>query len=264
MNYIYRMTKDYGLRTYIVLCVFYIGLSSCNNKTGSFSSNTDTLSYTIKEVVVGDTSKTFAKITYPYFLDEDENTGINTFLLTSFTKDSKNSSYQEVCEEFIKQYDSLAKEDLDYTQDWTSDQSVKVNFQQYPFISLSNTIYEYTGGAHGNYGTFFINYNCKTQTTIELKDLFDVEQIKSLTKIAEQIFRKQEGLNEGDDYKDYFFDNGIFVIPSNFSIRKDGLLFQYGIYEIKPYVEGTTDLFVPYGAINSLILEGNPLKKIQK
>lgn len=249
---------------YLVLCTLYFVQISCNNNNNSFTQNTDTLTYKVNEVIVGDTAATFAKITYPYFLDEDENTGINTFLLTNFTKESKLSSYQEVCEGFIKQYDSLAKENLDYTQNWTSEKSVKVDFQQYPFISLSNAWYEYTGGAHGNHGTIFINYNCEKQTKIELNDLFNTEQTKELTKIGEQIFRKKEGLKEGDDFKDYFFDNGIFVLPTNFSIRKEGLLFQYGIYEIKPYVEGTTDLLVPYDSVNSLILEGNLLKQLIK
>ncbi len=257
-------TKDYGRRTIFMLSIMSIVLSSCTNKSGTFSTNTDTLTYHVKEVIVGDTASTFAKITYPYFLDEDEQTGINTFLLTNFTKDSKSSSYKEICEAFIKQYDTLAKENLDYTPNWTSEQTVKVLYQQYPFISLSNTFYEYTGGAHGNYGTFFINYNCKTQSKIELKDLFSKQQIVELTKISEQVFRKQEGLKETDNYSNYFFDNGVFVLPANFSIRKEGLLFQYGIYEIKPYVSGTTDLFVPYGAINSLIGEESVLKQLLK
>lgn len=262
------MSLDFGR---FRLCTFLLGLnvlnimlSSCGQKPGTFSTNTDTLTYNVKEVIAGDTAATFTKITYPYFIDEDENTGINTFLLTHFTKESKLSSYKEVCEAFIKQYDSLSKENLDYTQNWTSEKTIKVQFQEYPFISLSNTWYEYTGGAHGNHGTTFINYDCKNQTEIGLNNLFNKDQLTALSTIAEQLFRKQEGLKEGDDYKDYFFDNGIFVLPANFSIRKDGLLFQYGIYEIKPYVAGTTDLFVPYSAINSLILEGNLLNQLLK
>lgn len=244
---------------YILLCTMYIVQTSCNNNSGSFTENTDTLGYSMKEVFAGDTLETYSRITYPYFLDEDENTGINTFLLHYFTKGTTASSFKEWSEYFIKQHDSVAVDTFESTRNWVNEKNIKVHYQHYPILSLSNTWYEYTGGAHGNHGTQFINYNCKTQSEILLKDLFNNEQIKELTKIAEQVFRKNEGLKTTDDYSNYFFENGIFILPTNFSIRKDGLLFQYGIYEIKPYVDGTTDLFVPFESIKSLITEGSTL-----
>ena len=257
---------SYDLRgmSYLILCTLYLVLSSCNNKSGSFSANTDTLSYKVNVEFLGDTNETYARITYPYFLDEDENTGINSFLLNNFTKGTKSSSFKDLCAYFIKQHDSVDVDTFESTRNWVSEKNIKVKFQYYPFISLGTTWYEFTGGAHGNHGTVFINYNCETQSNITLSDLFDAKQQIELTKIAEQIFRKNEGLKETDDYSNYFFDNGKFVLPDNFSIRKDGLLFQYGIYEIKPYVDGTTDLFVPFDDIKNLIGDQSILSALNK
>lgn len=249
---------------YLILCTVYLVLSSCNNKSGSFKENTDTLSYKVNVEFLGDTNETYARISYPYFLDEDENTGINSFLLNNFTKGTKSSSFKDLCAYFIKQHDSIDVDTFESTRNWVSEKSIKVKFQHYPFISLSTTWYEFTGGAHGNHGTIFTNYNCETQSSITIQDIFDAKQHLELTKIAEQIFRKNEGLKETDDYNNYFFDNGKFFLPDNFSIRKDGLLFQYGIYEIKPYVDGTTDLFVPYSAFQSLISERSILTSLTK
>lgn len=239
---------------YTLLITLYIVQTSCNNNSGSITENTDTLGYTMKEVFAGDTLKTYSKITYPYFLDEDENTGINTFLLYHFTKENKLSSFKELADYFVKQQDSVEVDSFESTRNWSQEISIKVEYQNYPIISLSNTWYEFTGGAHGNYGVSYINYNCKTHDIIELSDLFNQDQMNELTKIGEQIFRKNEGLVDTDTYENYFFENRIFVLPNNFSIQKDGLLFQYGIYEIKPYVDGTTDLFVPYESIPELKL----------
>ena len=238
---------------YIVLFTLYLVLSSCNNNSGSFKENTDTLTYKVNVEFLGDTNETHARISYPYFLDEDENTGINTFLLTQYTKGTSSSSFKDLCAYFIKQHDSIYVDTFESTRNWVSEKSINVKFQHYPFISLSTTWYEFTGGAHGNHGTIFTNYNCETQSGITIQDIFDAKQHLELTKIAEQIFRKNEGLKETDDYSNYFFDNGKFILPDNFSIRKNGLLFQYGIYEIKPYVDGTTDLFVPFDDIKYLI-----------
>ncbi len=242
-----------------------MGLSSCGTKSGSFISNTDTLVYEQKSVVVVSAldsarvqdDRSFARIQFPYFVDEDESMGLNTFILQQLTKDSRYNSFEEVCKGFISEYDSSITED--HTQTWEKDVYIKVLMQHYPIVALSVYSYEYTGGAHGNYGTTFLNYNCKTQSRIELKNLFNNDELLELTKIAEQIFRKQEGLGKNDDYSNYFFDNGQFTLPGNFCIKKDGLLFQYGIYEIKPYVAGTTDLFVPYETIKQLIKKDNLL-----
>lgn len=239
---------------YTLLITLYIVQTSCNNNSGSITESTDTLGFTMKEVFAGDTLKTYSKITYPYFLDEDENTGINTFLLYHFTKENKLSSFKELADYFVKQQDSVEVDSFESTRNWSQEISIKVEYQNYPIISLSNTWYEFTGGAHGNYGVSYINYNCKTHDIIELSDLFNQDQMNELTKIGEQIFRKNEGLVDTDTYENYFFENGIFVLPNNFSIQNDGLLFQYGIYEIKPYVDGTTDLFVPYESIPELKL----------
>ena len=255
-------------KTIIYFYLLVIGISvfntSCTNNAGSFVENTDTLGYTMKEVFAGDTLKTYSKITYPYFLDEDENTGINTFLLYHFTNENKLSSFKELADFFVKQQDSIEVDSFESTRNWAQEISINVEYQYYPIIALSNTWYEYTGGAHGNHGVTFINYNCKTHDIVELEDLFNLDQLNELTKIGEQIFRKNEGLKASDNYDNYFFEHGIFILPNNFSIRKDGLLFQYGIYEIKPYVDGTTELMIPYSAINSMITDNSLLRYIRK
>jgi len=257
----WKAIKNLSILTLLSVIAFNTG---CTNSTGSFVENTDTLGYTMKEVFAGDTLKTYSKITYPYFLDEDENTGINTFLLYYFTKENKLSSFKELADSFVKEQDSIEVDSFESTKNWTQEISIKVEYQKYPIIALSNSWYEFTGGAHGNYGVNYFNYNCKTHDIIKLEDLFDKDQMNKLTKIGEQLFRKDQGLADTDNFNNYFFENGIFVLPNNYSIQKDGLLFQYNIYEIMPYVDGMTDLMIPYDAISSMITDSSLLRKTTK
>jgi hypothetical protein len=87
-----------------------------------------------------------------------------------------------------------------------------------------------------------------------INDIIGDEFQASLTKVGEDIFRKQEGISDNQSLTDdYFFNEGIFSLPHNFILQKDGILFLYNIYEIKAYVFGNTQLFIPYTSISDML-----------
>jgi hypothetical protein len=75
-----------------------------------------------------------------------------------------------------------------------------------------------------------------------------------LTKIAEQIFRKNEKLTDTSSLaRDYFFKDNKFALNENYSITPAGFKFVYNQYEIKPYAAGKTELLLPYSQIKKLM-----------
>jgi Protein of unknown function (DUF3298)/Deacetylase PdaC len=237
------------------LCAFIF--SACNNIAEKKEQRTDTLNYTIYKAesssafkrMESDTVGTYAIITYPNFTQGGDTASINKLITYELTKEFKGNDIvvgiTDAAAAFVMKYDSIPKEIKSNSAYWNRQINVRVPYQQYPYVSLSIEFTEYTGGAHGMYGTNYLNFDREKNKVIGLHDLFDDAKIAEITKQAEQIFRTQEGLTEGQDYNGYFFENGKFVLPANFSIRKGGILFQYGLYEIKPYVAGITEVFVP-------------------
>ncbi len=133
---------------------------------------------------------------------------------------------------------------------------INVSNQTNEFVSLKSTYLTYVGGAHHSYGTFFKNYSRKA-SLIQLNDL--VKSETELEQIGESIFRKLENLPEKSDFKGYFFAGGKFKLNNNFTITKDGLLFIYNPYEIKPFSEGQTQLLIPNSALKPILKPGNLL-----
>ena len=87
---------------------------------------------------------------------------------------------------------------------------------------------EYTGGAHGNYLTTFLNLDLKTLCPLRLDDLFAAE------------------------YQDP---------TENFCLGHEGITFHYNIYEIAPYVMGATEITLPWQRISHLLGERNDIIK---
>lgn len=188
-------------------------------------------------------------VTYPEFSDER----INQYVQNNLVLDSGQSSLEQMAKEFIREYDRFYDQ-AEYKRTWFQETRDSVNIQTKSYIGFSSFYYAYTGGAHGNYYTWYHNYNVNTHEALSLTDLIAEKDQEALTSIAEGIFRKQENLDPKTPLDSgYFFENAKFHLPDNFILQKQGILFLYTIYEIKPYVSGETKLLMPYSAIQTLL-----------
>lgn len=232
-------------------------------QTAAAAGGDDTLTYTLvnfrKEsnlISRTDTSTdtTYVNIRYPQFKSEPVNNFVKKVLLISDNPDVQAGTVEELAGAFISNYDKFAGSQKGYSFPWEKTIDF-IPVKQWPgMITFSKTQYEFAGGAHGNYGTFYYNYNTRTDSVIKLDDLIDATNRQKLTAVAERSFRRQENLADTASLKNgYFFEKGKFALNQNFLIQQDGLLFFYNPYEIKPYAAGTTRLFIPYTAINNIL-----------
>lgn len=238
-----------------------------NNKTG----NQDTLTYLYKNFRKESThiartgtsaDTTYVALTYPEFKPEEVNNFVKKTLLISDNPDVQAKTVDEFASSFISNYDQFASSQKSYSFPWMKEIKLRVISQWPGMITFEKNANEFAGGAHGNYGTYYYNYNTVSDSSMSLNELFTPESKQKLDTIAEQIFRKNEKLSATASLENgYFFTDSKFSLNENFLIREDGLLFFYNPYEIKPYAAGTTELFIPYPAINDLLRKDAPIPK---
>lgn len=191
---------------------------------------------------------TYFLITYPEFSDAK----INEYVQSHLVLDSGESSIEDMGTKFIMGYDKLYDE-LEYKWAWYQEKKDSVQVQTDSYIGFSSNFESFTGGAHGVYYRFYNNYDLKQNKELFLDDIISQNYIEELTRTAEEIFRKQEGISKTHSLTDgYFFENGVFNLPSNFILQPEGILFLYNIYEIKPYVSGETKLLIPYKFLQNM------------
>ncbi len=113
---------------------------------------------------------------------------------------------------------------------------------------------EYTGGAHGIYMTTFLNLNLQTLTPIRLEDLFVKNYQEELTDLLWNQLMADNRVTTRQELEDMgYASTGDLEPTENFALGKTGITFYYNVYEIAPYVMGSTQITLPYESIAHLL-----------
>ena len=102
--------------------------------------------------------------------------------------------------------------------------------------------YTYTGGAHGSYNSYTLNFSLNTGRRIEVKDVVDVNREEEILALMEAKIVKDHGCANTEELmeKTGILALGDLYLTDNFSLGKDSITFCFGQYEIAPYASGIT------------------------
>ncbi|MGI4733572.1 MAG: DUF3298 domain-containing protein [Janthinobacterium lividum] len=133
-----------------------------------------------------------------------------------------------------------------------------VLYQQGNLLSVGFFHYDFSGGAHGNYGTTAASYDLRTGHRLRYADIFRPTAETQLSALLGRAVRPLVGLAASDP-----LDKQLFVkempVTHNVFLTAGGAVFIYQPYEIAAYAEGEVRVFVPLAALRALLREGLPL-----
>ncbi len=111
----------------------------------------------------------------------------------------------------------------------------------------------FSGGAHGSAISSYYVLDISQKKQLKLDDVVIKGQKKALYAVLYPDFvawvKSSDANADVAEYERVWK----FGLTDNFSFAKDGLNFQYGQYEIGPYVVGMPEFTVPYGKLNGII-----------
>ncbi len=204
------------------------------------------------------------KIEYPLltnFYDEEIKEKINkaiiNTLLIPYNDKGSYLSFDSLANDFLESYKQFENEYPDNHQRWAMERKIKVENLSDSIFSLSKEEYYYMGGAHPNSTTNFINFDLQSGNAIELTDIIEPGYQEQLNKIAEDIFRKKQGLEPGETLSDagYWFEDDKFKLNDNFLIEEIGLLFVFNPYEVAAYAVGEIEVFIPIEKLEEITIK---------
>ncbi|HAI76303.1 MAG TPA: hypothetical protein DCM08_08640 [Microscillaceae bacterium] len=131
-------------------------------------------------------------------------------------------------------------------------------------LVLSRFSYIYAAGAHGTYGTDFLNLDVKTGQVISLEQLFKPDFEKLLAVAIEKAIRKSFQIPTGQRLAEYGFWTDQLPLPDAFGLTREGLRVIYGLYNIAPYAMGEIDVTVSYQEIKALLRKKTVIDKLLK
>ncbi|MEI0532076.1 RsiV family protein [Brachyspira pilosicoli] len=137
-------------------------------------------------------------------------------------------------------YDEWVKSDyISHIENYSS--QFGIDYLSEKVVSINKLVYEYTGGAHGNYATINSVYLLENGNQLKIEDLItDLNNTDLLNLVKDKLVKI-----EGRDANSYFDLNELTLENNNFYLTSKGLVFTWGIYEIGPYAIGETRVLIP-------------------
>jgi hypothetical protein len=137
------------------------------------------------------------------------------------------------------------------TYNFTHGRSSEVYFDRDDFLVLGISNYEYTGGAHGNGGTNYLNYDLRSSKLWKLGDMMKIDSAKIIA-LLDTAARAQYNIPAGVPLKPNIFNNELYL-PHNYFVTHKGITFSYWPYDIATYAQGEIQLFIPWSELRELL-----------
>jgi hypothetical protein len=129
--------------------------------------------------------------------------------------------------------------------------NAKVLRQSGALLALQLDTSVYSGGAHGQPATRFLNYDRRQSRVLALDDVVKDGARPALVAAAREAhaaWKQEKG------FTDTGFDKTWpFVETDNFTLAEKGLLLKYQAYAIAPYSEGQPELLLPYAELQGIL-----------
>lgn len=160
------------------------------------------------------------------------------------------NAIKKVADQYLKDRALELKEE-EFKVHFNSATELKVVYNSKGYVILSDLISEYTGGAHGNYGSTLSCFDVEHQKKMQLEDLVKIDS-NELQVLLETNFRKQFKLRPAEGLNNVLFDNYLKA-NNNFYFNDSGLLFLYNPYEIASFAQGQIIVFISYQELKDKI-----------
>jgi hypothetical protein len=147
-------------------------------------------------------------------------------------------------------YGKKSNEDI---EEYALSRRVQVEYRSEKLLTLSSFGYFDGGGAHGNYGTGYVNIDLAHNRKLEISDVLDTLACREmLSSLLEKKFRAAHGVKKEESLTEYLFDDHIKP-NGNFSLTSKGIRFNYNPYEIAAYAFGEISIYIPYKELTSCL-----------
>lgn len=131
--------------------------------------------------------------------------------------------------------------------------SPKILNSDKPLATVVLNTSSYLGGAHGASAQTYFNFDLVSKKQVGLDQIIEANQKAKFEKLAHDAFKTwvidsklAESVNEYEQaWK--------FTLSDNFYLGKQGLILQYGEYDIGPYVVGLPRLMIPYDQLKGVL-----------
>ena len=178
-----------------------------------------------------------------------------------FAKMYRGEAAEMVTEPVPSPADSADFEAYQASLRFDSQRNLVVLCQEGHLLSVRLLSYEYSGGAHGSFGSEVRSFDLRTGRALRFDDIFRPEARQQLLPLLDRGVRHTLGLSATEPLREQLLVDKIHVTP-NVCLTPGGVLFVYPPYDIAAYALGEVTVFLPLATVRPLLREGLPLPRL--
>lgn len=285
--------REYGSKTYT-----FSGLMSGYNYTGDWHVSSDrNVPFVMKEyypngsmpfdvhylrsegnLVKGNSDSPVAEIELTLLLPADTyiNPGITDSVIKIITKsffgsgfktthpDSMLSAFEEeYLDNYVKQNENRP-ETGGASFNWEKLNSMSVIYNNGYMLCLEYMKYAYSGGSHGMTNFSYDIIYLDDGNLLSFVDVFDEGTEEALSEMLTMQLRKDYSIPETVGLKEAGFFVDLVEPNQNIYVNGNGVGFLFNSYEIAPYSQGSTNIFLEFKQIQHLVKKGTPVYRMSQ
>ncbi|XLS28944.1 DUF3298 domain-containing protein [Flavobacteriaceae bacterium M23B6Z8] len=172
--------------------------------------------------------------------------------LLSFSENENLENLDAAILSFESAYEEIEAQ-FNESPEWEFSAEGEITYQTSDLICIEISAYIFTGGAHGYNSSNFLLFDPETGNMLGIEDVF--KDVKAFKEVAEQKFRRQEGIPAPQSINStgFMFEQDTFELPENIGFQEDQLVLIYNQYEVASYANGQIIVEIPIKEIRSMI-----------
>lgn len=131
--------------------------------------------------------------------------------------------------------------------------SPKILNSDKPLATVVLNTSSYLGGAHGASAQTYFNFDLVSKKQVGLDQIIEANQKAKFEKLAHDAFKTWVIDSKLAESVHEYEQAWKFTLSDNFYLGKQGLILQYGEYDIGPYVVGLPRLMIPYDQLKGVL-----------
>ena len=167
--------------------------------------------------------------------------------------------------ELISQYQEMRLDHGGPMIAWFYENEVQVTWDSLDVVSMLSTADMYTGGAHGTWRKEWCVFDVRSGRRLALGDLIGAAARDTLLAMGERAFRRAHDIPDELSVSEagYLFPDDRFMLPANFGIDGNGLVFHFNEGEVAGHADGPTTIAIAWDEIAGYIRPDGPLKSLR-
>lgn len=197
----------------------------------------------------------------PRIIDSVKQIITHSFFGNNFLKSSPDSLLLRFEEEYLSNY---VKQNKNWHQsgasfNWEKTVSMSVVYNSSYMLCLEYLRYAYSGGAHGMTNISYDIVHLDQGEVLSYSDVFITEADSTLSVLLTKQLRKDYKIPEDVSLKEAGFFVEQVKPNRNIFVDGNGVGFLFNSYEIAPYSQGATNVYLEFKQIKDLIRKGTPV-----